>query len=94
MEESLPIEMHREIKGKIETRVRVPLDTPYDVSLAYIPGVAETCLEIKANRNKSFSMTRRWNTVAVVSNGTSVLELGDIGPTRFRFAWIAKTRRR
>ncbi|MBR7078233.1 MAG: NADP-dependent malic enzyme [Clostridia bacterium] len=80
MEESLPIEMHREIKGKIETRVRVPLDTPYDVSLAYIPGVAETCLEIKANRNKSFSMTRRWNTVAVVSNGTSVLELGDIGP--------------
>ncbi len=80
MEESLPIEMHREIKGKIETHVRVPLDTPYDVSLAYIPGVAEACLEIKSNRNKSFSMTRRWNTVAIVSNGTSVLELGDTGP--------------
>ena len=79
-EESLPITMHKEWRGKIETAVRAPLENSYDLALAYTPGVAEPCLEIKADPAKSFEMTRRWNTVAVVTNGTAVLGLGDIGP--------------
>ncbi|MBO4261886.1 MAG: NADP-dependent malic enzyme [Clostridia bacterium] len=79
-EESLPIAMHREWHGKIETSVRAPLENSYDLALAYTPGVAEPCLEIKADERKSFDFTRRWNTVAVVTNGTAVLGLGDIGP--------------
>ncbi len=79
-EESLPIAMHREWRGKIETAVRAPLENSYDLALAYTPGVAEPCLEIKTDERKSFEFTRRWNTVAVVTNGTAVLGLGDIGP--------------
>ncbi|MBQ7446099.1 MAG: NADP-dependent malic enzyme [Clostridia bacterium] len=79
-EESLPIAMHKEWRGKIETAVRAPLENSYDLALAYTPGVAEPCIEIKADERKSFELTRRWNTVAVVTNGTAVLGLGDIGP--------------
>ncbi|MCR5693603.1 MAG: NADP-dependent malic enzyme [Clostridia bacterium] len=79
-EESLPITMHKEWRGKIETAVRAPLENSYDLALAYTPGVAEPCLAIKSDKNRSFELTRRWNTVAVVTNGTAVLGLGDIGP--------------
>ena len=77
-EESL--KRHGEWKGKIETKVRVPIESREDLSLAYTPGVAEPCLAIKADREKSFELTRRWNTVPVITDGTAVLGLGDIGP--------------
>ena len=80
MEDSLPVMMHREWKGKIETKVKVPLNDQYDMALAYTPGVAEPCLEIKDDPSLSFDLTARWNTVAVITNGTAVLGLGDIGP--------------
>ena len=80
MEDSLPIAMHREWKGKIETKVKVPLENQYDMALAYTPGVAEPCLEIKDDPSLSYAFTARWNTVAVITNGTAVLGLGDIGP--------------
>ncbi|MCD8206102.1 MAG: NADP-dependent malic enzyme [Clostridia bacterium] len=77
-EESL--RKHAEWKGKIETRVRVPLDGRDSLSLAYTPGVAEPCLAISKDAEKSFTLTRRWNTVPVITDGTAVLGLGDIGP--------------
>ena len=80
MEESLPIMMHRQWKGKIEMISRVPVGTPEELAVAYTPGVAEPCLEIKTDESKSYEYTRRWNTVAVITNGTAVLGLGDIGP--------------
>jgi malate dehydrogenase (oxaloacetate-decarboxylating) len=77
-EESL--KKHGEWKGKIETVCRVPVDNREALSLAYTPGVAEPCMAIHADVEKSFELTRRWNTVPVITDGTAVLGLGDIGP--------------
>lgn len=74
------LKKHREWRGKIETKVRVPADSREALSLAYTPGVAEPCLAIKEDPEKSFELTRRWNTVPVITDGTAVLGLGDIGP--------------
>ena len=77
-EESL--KKHYEWKGKIEVICRAPLVTRDDLSLAYTPGVAQPCLEIQNDVNKSYDLTRRSNLVAVITDGTAVLGLGDIGP--------------
>ncbi len=74
------LKKHYEWKGKLEVLPKVPVADKDDLSLAYTPGVAEPCLEIQKDVNKSFELTGRWNTVAVVSDGTAVLGLGDIGP--------------
>ena len=77
-EESL--KKHYEWKGKIEVAQRVRVKSREDLSLAYTPGVATPCLEIQKDESKSYELTRRWNTVAVITDGTAVLGLGDIGP--------------
>lgn len=74
------LKKHYEWKGKIEVVSRAPINTREDLSLAYTPGVAEPCLEIQKDYNKSFDLTRRSNLVAVITDGTAVLGLGDIGP--------------
>lgn len=78
MERSL--QKHEEWQGKIEIVSRVPIQNKEDLSLAYTPGVAQPCLEIQKDEDKSFSLTRRANLVAVITDGTAVLGLGDIGP--------------
>ncbi len=77
-EESL--KLHYEWKGKIEVVSRAAVDSKEALSLAYTPGVAQPCLEIQKDIEKSYELTRRWNTVAVITDGTAVLGLGDIGP--------------
>ena len=72
--------LHRRLKGKIETMVRADVSNAHALSMAYSPGVAEPCLAIKEDPTQSFELTRRWNTVAVVTDGTAVLGLGDVGP--------------
>ena len=74
------LKMHYELKGKIEMTPRAAVDSQEALSLAYTPGVAQPCLEIQKDINKSYELTRRWNTVAVVTDGSAVLGLGDIGP--------------
>ncbi len=74
------LKMHYELKGKIEMVSRASVDSKEALSLAYTPGVAKPCLEIQKDVGKSYELTRRWNTVAVVTDGTAVLGLGDIGP--------------
>ena len=74
------LEKHYEWKGKLEVVARASVDNKEALSLAYTPGVAQPCLEIQKDVNKSYELTRRWNTVAVVTDGTAVLGLGDIGP--------------
>ena len=74
------LEKHYEWKGKIEVVSRTPVKNSEDLSLAYTPGVAQPCLEIQKDYNKSFELTRRWNMVAVITDGTAILGLGDIGP--------------
>lgn len=77
-EESL--KKHAEWRGKIESVCRVPVSNREELSLAYTPGVAEPCMAIHNDVEKSFELTRRWNTVPVITDGTAVLGLGDIGP--------------
>ncbi|NLW12776.1 MAG: NAD-dependent malic enzyme [Clostridiaceae bacterium] len=74
------IRKHSEWQGKIEVIARAPVASREDLSIAYTPGVAEPCLEISKDVDKSYEYTRRWNMVAVVTDGTAVLGLGDIGP--------------
>ena len=77
-EESL--KFHKEVRGKFEISSRVSIENEKDLSLAYTPGVAEPCREIHKDPEAAYIYTRKWNTVAVVSDGTAVLGLGDIGP--------------
>ena len=74
------LRLHAELRGKIEVVSRAKVDNAEALSLAYTPGVAAPCLEIQKHPERSFELTRRWNTVAVVTDGTAVLGLGDIGP--------------
>ena len=74
------LQKHYDWKGKIEVVTRCPIETREDLSLAYTPGVATPCLEIQKDVSKSYELTRRGNMVAVVTDGTAVLGLGDIGP--------------
>jgi len=74
------LRLHGEWKGKIEVVTRVPVENKDDLSLAYTPGVAQPCLEIQKDVNKSYELTRRWNMCLVVTDGSAVLGLGNIGP--------------
>ncbi|NLB37509.1 MAG: NAD-dependent malic enzyme [Clostridiales bacterium] len=74
------LRLHYEWKGKLEVTARAKVNNKEQLSLAYTPGVAQPCLEIQKDISKSYDLTRRWNTVAVITDGTAVLGLGDIGP--------------
>ena len=76
----IALQKHAEWKGKIEITARAAVDSAEALSVAYTPGVAAPCLEIQKNPEKSYELTRRWNTVAVITDGTAVLGLGAIGP--------------
>lgn len=73
------LKVHKENRGKLEVKSKIGLSTKHDLSIAYTPGVAEPCLKIAADKNKMYDYTIKGNTVAVVTNGTAVLGLGDIG---------------
>lgn len=77
---SVALEKHAEWKGKIETKVKAKVETLDDLSIAYTPGVAEPCLAIKEDNNLSYVYTGRGNVIAVITDGTAVLGLGNIGP--------------
>lgn len=74
------IEMHAQYKGKMEVISKVPVMDTYDLSLAYSPGVAAPCIEIDKNRSSVYDYTMKGNFVAIVTDGSAVLGLGDIGP--------------
>ena len=74
------LRLHKEWKGKLEVVTRVPVANKDDLSLAYTPGVAQPCLEIQKNIDASYELTRGWNMCLVVTDGSAVLGLGDIGP--------------
>ncbi|MBN1444806.1 MAG: NAD-dependent malic enzyme [Candidatus Omnitrophica bacterium] len=74
------LELHKKAKGKLEIKSKVPLADKKDLSLAYTPGVAEPCLKIKGDKSLVYEYTAKWNTVAVVTDGSAVLGLGNIGP--------------
>ena len=74
------LRLHYEWRGKLDTVPKMPVSNKEELSLAYTPGVAQPCLEIRDHPEKSYELTGRWNTVAVVTDGTAVLGLGDIGP--------------
>lgn len=74
------LKKHYEWQGKIEVVSRAKVNNSEDLSLAYTPGVAEPCLQIQKDYDKSYELTRRSNLVAVITDGTAVLGLGDIGP--------------
>ena len=73
------LKAHRSWRGKLEVTPRAAVNSKEALSLAYTPGVAQPCLEIQKDPSLSYELTRRWNTVAVVTDGTAVLGLGDIG---------------
>jgi len=74
------IKLHEDNRGKLAVRSRVSVNNKYDLSLAYTPGVADACKEIKKNKERAYDLTNKWNYVAVVSDGSAVLGLGNIGP--------------
>ena len=74
------LRLHRAWGGKLEVQPRVPVDTREALSLAYTPGVAAPCLAIRRDPDESYALTRRHNLVAVITDGSAVLGLGDIGP--------------